>query len=70
VVLTILENLDFIIYGTNQKNIHDAMLLIKNDSDMQREVEEEFGVPFEIISLLFSMNVINQVHVEMIYDMV
>ena len=69
-VLTILENLDFIIYGTNQKNIHDAMLLIKNDSDMQREVEEEFGVPFEIISLLFSMNVINQVHVEMIYDMV
>jgi len=69
-VLTILENLDFIIYGTNQKNIHDAMLLIKNDSDMQREVEEEFGVPFEIISLLFSMGVINQVHVEMIYDMV
>jgi len=70
VALTILENLDFIIQGTNQKNIHDAMQLIKNNSDKQQEVEEEFGVPFEIISLLFSKGVINQAHVEMIYDIV
>jgi hypothetical protein len=46
------------------------MQLIKNNSDKQQEVEEEFGVPFEIISLLFLKGVINQAHVEMIYDIV
>jgi hypothetical protein len=70
VALTILENLDIIVYGTNQKNIHDAMLLIQNNPDWQQVVEEEFGVPFEIIALLFSKGVINQAHVELLYDVV
>jgi hypothetical protein len=70
VALTILENLDIIMYGTNQRNIHDALHVIENDSEMQRVVEEEFGVPFEIITLLFSRKVINQAHVELLYDLV
>ena len=70
VALTILENLDIIVYGTNQKNIHDAMLLIQNNPEWQQVVEEEFGVPFEIIALLFSKGVINQAHVELLYDVV
>ena len=70
VALTIIENLDIIVHGTNQTNIHDAMLLVKNNPDWQQVVEEEFGVPFEIISLLFSKGVINQAHMEMLYDVV
>jgi hypothetical protein len=68
VALTILENLDIIMHGTGQTNIHDAMTTVHGNGDMKQAIEEEFGVPFEVISLLFSRGVINQNHVELIYD--
>jgi hypothetical protein len=68
VALTILENLDIIVYGTGQKNIHDAMATVEADTQMRQAVEEEFGVPFEIVQMLFSTGVINQTYVEFVYD--
>jgi hypothetical protein len=69
-VLEILENLDIIIYGTNQKNINAAMQIVMSDLDIQQVVEEEFGVPAEIIFTLISTGAINQDHVDIIYEMV
>jgi hypothetical protein len=68
VVVTILENLDIIILGTNNTILIDAMVVIESDADMRACVEEEFGVAVETISYLFKNNIIKQDFVELLYD--
>lgn len=68
VIVTIIENLDVIIYGTGTRIILDAMEQINKSAELQKCVEEEFGVPAETITYLFTKGVISQDWVELIYD--
>jgi hypothetical protein len=68
VITTIIENLDFIIYGTNSGILTEAMKKLESNTDYQKTVEEEFNVPFETISFLFENKVIKQEWVELLYD--
>ena len=68
VVVTIIENLDVIILGTNNRILVDAMTTIENDENMRQCVEEEFGVSIETISFLFKNDIIKQDFVELLYD--
>lgn len=68
VIVTIIENLDIIILGTNNTIIADAMTAIEQDTGMRECVEEEFGVEVETISFLFKNGIIRQDWVELIHD--
>lgn len=68
VVTTILENLDVIIFGTDQTVLAKAMDVIYNDQEMRSCVEEEFGVPVETIGFLFQQGIIKQEWAELMYD--
>ena len=68
VIVTIIENLDVIIYGTDTRILMDAMQKISKDGNLRKCVEEEFGVPVETITYLFTKQVISQNWVELIHD--
>ena len=68
VIVTIIENLDVIIYGTDTRILMDAMQKISKDGNLRKCVEEEFGVPVETITYLFTKQVISQDWVELIHD--
>jgi hypothetical protein len=68
VIVTIIENLDVIIYGTGTRILTDAMHKISKDVNLRKCVEEEFGVPVETITYLFTKQVISQDWVELIHD--
>jgi hypothetical protein len=68
VIVTIIENLDVIIYGTGTRILTDAMHKIRQDVNLRKCVEEEFGVPVETITYLFTKQVISQDWVELIHD--
>lgn len=68
VIVTIIENLDVIIFGTGTRILTDAMIKINKDVELRACVEEEFGVPVETITYLFTKNVISQDWAELIYD--
>ena len=68
VIVTIIENLDVIILGTNNRVLVDAMNTIENDPSMRECIEEEFGVSIETINFLFTNDIIKQDFVELIYD--
>ena len=68
VITTIIENLDIIILGTNNKILVDAMDVIITNKDMQACVQEEFNVPVDTIKYLFDENIIKQDWVEILYD--
>jgi hypothetical protein len=68
VIVTIIENLDVIIYGTCSHTLTDAMHKIRQDVNLRKELEEEFGVPMETITYLFTKQVISQDWVELIHD--
>ena len=68
VITTIIENLDVIILGTGNKILADAMQVVENDTEMKECVEDEFGVPSEVISYLFQNGIVKQDWVELLYD--
>jgi hypothetical protein len=67
-IVTIAENLDIIILGTNASSLEDALVTIRRDKSWQQVVEEEFGVPFFLVNVLLSRNVINRDLVELQFD--
>lgn len=69
VVVTILENLDVITYGTDCKILADAMEVIRDNIEYRTCVEEEFGVGYEVIKYLFDSEIIKQEHAELMYDL-
>jgi len=68
VVVTILENLNVIIDGTECNILNDAMDIIRSDVEYQECVAEEFGVGYEVIEYLFDNKIIKQEHAELMYD--
>ena len=67
-ITTILENLDYIILGTNTRVLADAMDAIERDPVLNECVKQEFGVDTAVISYLFKQGVIKQEWVELLLD--
>lgn len=67
-ITTILENLDYIILGTNNRVLADAMDAIERDPVLNDCVKQEFGVDTAVISYLFKQGVIKQEWVELLLD--
>lgn len=68
VVVTILENLDIIIYGTGTNILADALEIIMRDPEMSVCVEQEFGVDPDVIAYLFENDIIRQDWAELMFD--
>ena len=68
VIVTIVENVDFLVYGSGADTVGDAIKIISSDKTMQECVEEEFGVCFYTIEHLFHNGVINQNLLELLHD--
>lgn len=68
VIVTILENIDIIILGTNNTILVEAMATIKESEEMSNVIQEEFGVTPETIGYLFEKGVIGQDWVELLHD--
>lgn len=68
VLTAIIENLDIVILGTNNKILADAMQTIVEDPEMRECVETQFGLDADIINYLFENNIIKQEWAELMYD--
>lgn len=62
----ILENLDYLIYGTESTAISETLPKIKDNDQFVKAVENRFGVNFAILEYLFERGAINQKHVELL----
>jgi len=65
VLISLIENLDIIVYGTESTNLNDAFKRIENDESIRLDIEKEFKISFEILKNLFEIGVINQNQVEL-----
>jgi hypothetical protein len=68
VIATIVENMDVIILGSGCSTLDDALSTVAKDEEMQACVAEEFGVPFDVVQLMFDRGVIKQEWIEVMYD--
>jgi len=64
VLVTIVENLDIIVYGTNSTSILEAVEVIKQDENSQRYIEREFNVDINTIIALIDRGIINDDYVK------
>ena len=70
VIVTIIENLDIIVYGAkNATTIEEALAEIEQDAGGMEFIKEEFGVDLFIIKGLFKRGVINLNVAQLLYDM-
>ena len=60
----LLENVDYIVFGSGSDNIVEARTTISKDQDLQGNIEDRFNIPWTVIDSLFEDNVINQTHIE------
>lgn len=60
----LIENVDYMIYGSGSNDIVEARKTISKDNKLQENIQDRFNVPWTIIDSLFEDNVINQTHVE------
>ena len=65
VVITVMENLDVLVLGTESRSIAEAMKKIHHDSDYQSNIISEFGITHETIIQLLDREVINQDHADL-----
>ncbi len=68
VCITILENSDIIVLGTNSKSVHEGLDKIKKNKSWQKEISQEFGVSFDILDDLFKRNIIEQNWASVLHD--
>jgi hypothetical protein len=69
VVITIIEHSDIIMlsakfYGA--KNIKEALEIIENEN-MTQDIEDEFGVKYDVIKYMFIMGIIKQEWVNLLH---
>jgi hypothetical protein len=68
VIVTILENLDIVILGTNSKDINEAIEKIKTNTEYQECITEEFNVPIEVIEYIFKHDIIKKDWIELLHN--
>jgi hypothetical protein len=68
VIVTIVENLDIVVKGTNSNNINTAFQIIDENLEHQQAITDEFGVEFGLIKDLFETGVINLDLIELQVD--
>ena len=58
-IVAICENIDIIVFSTSKSNVIDALNEISNNNSLQKDIEEEFGMPVNVIRYLIDQKVIN-----------
>lgn len=58
-IVTIIENIDFITDGTETDNVVDALERVREWNE-EKVIEDKFGVSFEIVEFVFESKIINQ----------
>ena len=58
-ITTVVEHVDVLMYGAGCTKLFDAFEVIRNDAQLQADVEDEFGIPFQLIVQLFEHDIIN-----------
>lgn len=58
-IISLCENLDVVVLGTNSKNMAEAVDALKKNSELQTSFEEESGMPYQALDELVRNNVIN-----------
>ena len=72
-VVTVVENMDIIIYGVNAHSVDSAFENLRNLPDRRRlemlsDIEAEFGISFDLIAYLFESGAINEGFIELLFD--
>ncbi len=60
----LMENVDYMIYGSGSDNIVEARKTISTDQNLQENIQDRFNIPWTVIDSLFEDKVINQTHIE------
>jgi hypothetical protein len=68
VVVTILENLDYIILGTDNTLLSEAIQQVLMNPEYTESVYERFGVDPDVIAYLFENDIIRQDWAELMFD--
>jgi hypothetical protein len=68
VVLTVIENFDFVLLSTATRTAADAIEVLRVDQEQRAIMSEEFGVDYEVIEYLFEKKVINTDWLELVHD--
>ena len=63
-ITTIVENMDIIIYGTDQTNVQKALESVEAQG-LESAVEEQFGCDFDVIKFVFDTGIIKQDWIDM-----
>jgi hypothetical protein len=58
-ITTIIENIDFITDGTETDNVVQALRIVREWNE-ESEIEDVFGVPFDVIEFVFEHGIVNQ----------
>jgi len=69
VIITIIEHSDIIMYAAKNhgaKNIKDALKIIENE-EMVKDIEDEFGVKYDVIKYVFIMGIIKQEWINLLH---
>jgi hypothetical protein len=69
VCVTILENSDMLVLGTNSKSVHEGLDKIKKNKQWQEEINFEFGIDFKLLNFLFKNNIIEENWVSVLHDL-
>lgn len=65
VITGIAEGIDFVILGTQEKNIMNALKKIMKSKEMSKEYKNEIGVDIQLVYELFDREIINKSFVEL-----
>jgi hypothetical protein len=58
-IVALCENLDIVVFGTNSKNMNEAIATLKNNTELQASFGEEFGIPYTALNELIQSGAIN-----------
>ena len=69
VCITVLQNSDVIVHGTNSSSVLEGLNKIQKNKEWQNDIKQEFGIDHKLLKFLFKNNVIEQDWVSCIHDL-
>jgi len=65
-IVALCENLDIVVFGTNSKNMSEAIASLKKSEELQNSFDEEFGIPYTALNELIESGAINVNLIELV----
>jgi hypothetical protein len=65
-IVALCENLDIVVFGTNSKNMNEAIAALNDDTELQASFEQEFGIPYTALTELIQSGAINMNLIELV----